>query len=379
MKRYYKLLTISLLFVSCTGGKHGELPEFPVDRNQDYSLPLSEIIEDITVIEPELTDESLIGYGYGGTGICRMIRTENNIIVVMGGLGSPNTVLLFKQDGKFIQSVGSKGQGPGEYNFITNATCDEANRHLFILTDRPFKIICYDLDGKFVKESLLNTNGVYYDINYNNIELYLECLSMDGKISKRILYRLNNNLQVMDSIVCWENYYEQFIDMHRFPDYIVKNGTSMYFLPKEYYPKFFAPSVKVLRDTLYRIENHRLVPDFKLKFKDDGMDLYGDKVIGLLNLYRSSRYIFANYEYNPDNREINKEQTAKYSFCYDTKTGKSYNMLDGYTDDIHGIEKRIEIRPLTSDSEYFYYWYTHMNPDDPEEPNPTLYIGKLKK
>ena len=54
-------------------------------------------------------------------------------------------------------------------------------------------------------------------------------------------------------------------------------------------------------------------------------------------------------------------------------------MLGGYTDDIHGIEERVEIRPLTSDSEYFYYWYTNMKPDDREEPNPTLYIGKLKQ
>ena len=54
-------------------------------------------------------------------------------------------------------------------------------------------------------------------------------------------------------------------------------------------------------------------------------------------------------------------------------------MLDGYTDDIHGIEKRVRIRPLVTDSEIFYYWHTSMKPEDREEPNPTLYIIKLKK
>ena len=54
-------------------------------------------------------------------------------------------------------------------------------------------------------------------------------------------------------------------------------------------------------------------------------------------------------------------------------------MQDGYTDDIHGIKERIRIRPLSTNTEYIYYWHTHMNPNDLEEPNPTLYFGKLKK
>jgi hypothetical protein len=54
-------------------------------------------------------------------------------------------------------------------------------------------------------------------------------------------------------------------------------------------------------------------------------------------------------------------------------------MKDGYTDDIHNLPDRVNIRPFDSDSERFYYLHTNMKPDDLEEPNPTLYIGKLKK
>jgi hypothetical protein len=165
----------------------------------------------------------------------------------------------------------------------------------------------------------------------------------------------------------------------RFSDFIVKNGTSIYVYPNEVYSKWDAPNVKVLRDTLYRLEHNQLIPELKLKFRNDGFDGYGDKIIDLYNLYRSSRYIFAYYQYNPNNRERNTERAKRYHFCYDTKTGQGYNMQDGYKDDIHGIEERVFIHPLSTDSEYFYYWYTHMNPNDLEEPNPTLYIGKLKK
>ena len=62
------------------------------------------------------------------------------------------------------------------------------------------------------------------------------------------------------------------------------------------------------------------------------------------------------------------------------KTGKGYNMKNGFTDDFHQIEKRINIRPFASNTELFYYWHTHMNEGDlNNEPNPTLYIGRLKK
>jgi len=35
-------------------------------------------------------------------------------------------------------------------------------------------------------------------------------------------------------------------------------------------------------------------------------------------------------------------------------------MLDGFMDDIHGIEKRVRIRPLHTDSDIVYYWHTNM-------------------
>ena len=54
-------------------------------------------------------------------------------------------------------------------------------------------------------------------------------------------------------------------------------------------------------------------------------------------------------------------------------------MQGGYIDDVNNIEDPVGIRPLVTDSEWFYYWHINIEPDDEEEPNPTLYIGKLKK
>lgn len=131
----------------------------------------------------------------------------------------------------------------------------------------------------------------------------------------------------------------------------------------------------VLRDTVYRFENNQLVPDFRLKFKNDGTDRGGNLHIDLRNVYRSSRYIFADYY---DHSLVFDIYYAYFLFCYDTKTEKKYNFLWGYTDDINQIDS-VNIRPFHTNPEMFYYWHTHIKPGDLEEPNPTLYIGKLKK
>ncbi|MDL2266005.1 6-bladed beta-propeller [Parabacteroides sp. OttesenSCG-928-G21] len=378
MKLYYNTIIIGLLLISCGQEKQSELPEFPVDINQNISLSLSEIAEEITSVELELTDESMIN----SDNFMRVIITENNIILAeIGGLFTTRPVLVFNRDGKFVRSVGSNGQGPGEYSNILNVAFDEKNSRLFILSNNPDRIICYQSDGTFLKEARLNLNSFDYDILYNNNELFFVCMGIiDRHNTKKSVYRMNENLQVKDSIICFESYFEDSANEGPFAsDYIIKNQTSIYIYSKEVYSKWDPPTVKVSRDTLYRLEENKLIPELKLKFANNGFDRYGDKIIDLFNFYRSSRYIFANYKYNPNNRERNTEFPKMSYFCYDTKTGKGYNMLEGYTDDINRIEERVIIHPLTTNSEYFYYWHTNMHPNDLQEPNPTLYIGKLKK
>jgi hypothetical protein len=197
-----------------------------------------------------------------------------------------------------------------------------------------------------------------------------------GLFNYSAIYRLNDEFQIIDSCLVRKIYERPSIGWRRSEDYILYLDSTVYL----YYPYSFTPQslVKpaVLRDTLYRLGKNHLVPELKLKFKNDGIDGGGNLYISLNSMYRSSRYIFAEY-YN-----YSLDYDFYYPFfwfCYDTKTGKGYNMQDGYTDDIHQIEDRVNIRPFNSDTEMFYYLHTPIDPDDLDEPNPTLYIGRLKK
>ena len=367
----YLLFTffISLLYFSCGNEtKQGDLLEIPVDIEQNISLPLSEITEELTAIELEFTDRSPINPNM----IKRVVTSKNEIIIA-----EMDKILVFSKDGKFVRLIGSRGHGPGEYNFVLNIAIDDKNNRLFIISTLPGKIICYDLTGKFLKEFVTHSildNVV--DINYVNGELLVIDQKMGGYdemgkfTSSSTVYRLDDEFRIVDSCLFRETFKTSIIGFF-FTDFILKGSNSIYLYCHEFYPKELAPNEVVLRDTLYHFEKNQLIPELKLKFKNDGIDNGGNKFIDPYNIYRSSRYIFSFYENHIDKK--------KCYFCYDTKTGKGYNMQDGFTDDINGIDKRIQIRPLITDTEKFYYWHTHMKPDDLEEPNPTLYIGKLKK
>ena len=363
MKQYFFSITIIVfLFLSCSKTKQGNLPEIPIDTHQNSSLQLSEITEKITKIELELTDESIIGSNIRG-----IILSENEVFIA-----TLNKILVFNKNGKFIRSIGSQGKGPGEYTYIHNLALAEKNKLIFISSaDR--KIVSFDFDGNFLKERQLPELFID-DINYVNNELFIIADKTDrdstGVYSHSALYRLNDDFQITDSCTIRNLNFKgtSQISILGPQDNLLKENKTFLLYYGDVFLRDDKSAESVLLDTLYRVENIHLVPELKLQFENEQIG----KFIHLTTLYRSSRYVFGRY--------LNtKEPMKEYPFCYDTKTGKLYNMKDGYTDDINHIEEKVFIRPFNLNTEMFYYLHTNMKPEDKEEPNPTLYIGKLKK
>jgi hypothetical protein len=191
------LSVIGILIFSCNQGKKPSgLLEIPIDIDQNSSILFSEIVEEIAAIELELTDESLINPNL----IRRAIISENYVIIA-----EAEKVLLFNRNGKFLRMIGSKGQGPGEHIYIENLAFDEKNKRLFILSQVPSKIICYDLNGKLLKERF-NHFVFYTDINIINDELLLVGVWVRPDGTERIntgksVFRLNDDFHVIDSCI----------------------------------------------------------------------------------------------------------------------------------------------------------------------------------
>jgi hypothetical protein len=364
-KQFYYFLIMAFLVLSCRRIDHGKFPVIPVNIGSDVSLPLSTITDEITAIELETMGESLINPDR----IMSVHLFEDQIF-----LHVQNEILVFSIDGKFVRSVGSQGSGPGEFLILLKLALDEKNKRLIIVDHS--KLICYDLNGEFLFQSsdIFEKGKFVVDINRVNDEIFalvdqLKGTDAKGSFSQPQIYRMNDSLQIMDSLTIRKTYYEKLTGYGYAWKYLSLNNSesnAYYIYCPERLRGSNVISKAILSDTLYRFENNSLIPELKLNFKNINS---GDAPLEIGGIYRSARYVFAVY--------LNR---GYYRFCYDTKTGNGYNMKNGFTDDLHQIVERINIRPFAMNTELFYYWHTHINEKDAlHEPNPTLYIGRLRK
>ena len=139
----YIVLFLVFMFYSCKNEEYGDLMEITFDIGKNNTITLSEITEEITSIKLELTDESMINSDM----VSKVLLCDSIVFIA-----EPGQLLIFDIKGKFIRSIGSKGQGPGEFIFLKDFTFDEKNKIIYII-DQGLQIISYDFNGNFLKKT----------------------------------------------------------------------------------------------------------------------------------------------------------------------------------------------------------------------------------
>ena len=103
-------------------------------------LPLSYFTEELNIVQ-------LDKGGSAGIVSESIVIVGNNHILVTGSREQGHPYKLFSKDGKFINDVGSYGNGPNEYGGISYAQMDEDNNRIYLLPSSGDKILAYDLKG----------------------------------------------------------------------------------------------------------------------------------------------------------------------------------------------------------------------------------------
>ena len=157
---------MAIALTACSGGnrKTVSLEDMPVVVHQEVrdgheltvcnleliedtiDLPLSYFVEDLQMVKLDNRDEALVGKG-------RVFVSDNYLLVTKS---SNVPYKLFRRDGSFVGTVGSIGQGPGEYTMIYDVQIDEKSGRIYMLPWNATSILVYDLQGKFEKNIPLN-------------------------------------------------------------------------------------------------------------------------------------------------------------------------------------------------------------------------------
>lgn len=131
------------------------------------TIHLSEIASDVTFVPLETTDDCLLGND------CYIQYVDGQIFV--------SSDILYRFDGKtgkFLNKIGSKGQGPGEYLNSFRYTVNPVTKRIYVLQFKD--MLEYDYDGKYLRTlpadnhnvgtcCMLNENQLLYANDaYNN-------------------------------------------------------------------------------------------------------------------------------------------------------------------------------------------------------------------
>jgi len=165
-----KIIFISLIatLASCQEVKetNSSVKDILLDININQELRLSEIADSVEVIPLEQTDESNIAM------VERIISYKNKYYVMSSITFSNGQVLIFDEQGNFIQKLDKRGGGPGEYADLQDIAIDSRNDELIFMT-QPQGIFKYDLEGNFLSKVkggygmnvAVDSEGNYYKTN----------------------------------------------------------------------------------------------------------------------------------------------------------------------------------------------------------------------
>lgn len=157
-------------------------------------IMLNELASDIRYVPLETTDDCLMNNEF------YIMQYTGEDIIISG-------IFHFDKNGKFLNKIGSKGQGPEEYLQGLFAFGDWKNKLLYV--QNWTTLTCYGFDGTFVrsvptpqlnmgaaglfdKNHILYSNDIYYADKANPIQLYMVD-SQNGKTVSKWRGHLEEN------------------------------------------------------------------------------------------------------------------------------------------------------------------------------------------
>jgi|GEM_PF-5660923 len=308
-KQIYSLTLIltAIIFPCCQNIQKDNCPTILVDVQKTGSIDLNQLSDLYDIVALETTEKNYIKQ-------VEQVFLIDTFIVVWDS--KSNEVFTFNNKGKYLYSIGSKGQGPEQYGKIEDVYVDYINKTISILDNTKQTAISYNIQGNFIKADKIPffayafkpTKNGYWLLNYaqnkdRNILIYMD--KETGNNSKGYL-KSDFNLTLMNT----NNFIED------------SNGNTFFHFPNE--------------NTIYLLDEHSLQPylhfDFGKganPFKDINTQAYQDflkmnKYIGGINrVYIYKNHLFFSFsKFNGINNNI--EQFNTYVTLSDLKV-TNYN------------------------------------------------------
>ena len=349
----YLLLFSIVLFLSACGGKKAEPeqiveiepaePEYPITVPfeagvaVEREMKLSDIADSVRYIPLETNDKCLIkSINSGG-----VLKTGKYWF-----LPWVEDLFQYTADGKFVRKLGSKGGGPGQFNYIQQVDVNEETGLVFMLTTTR-KINVYDMEtGKFLYDIKIpeRETGQFAMLNDTTVATFMP--NSSGQQKERI-YISNRKGETLNTF-----YRSDLFEIKSGTRWLMGGGADRYLFHyedmvcyKEYY-----------NDTLFVVTEKELEPryiidlgkysipiDCRMEACDGDWKRYATVASPYIqnSVIETDSLLFMPYKY-----WAGEKQRERHIMLYDKRAKECFSIPGGYIkNDFPGA---LPLRPATS-------------------------------
>lgn len=281
-----------------------------LDKNS--SFPLSNFVEKLQYVPLETTDECLL------SNELQVFVGEKDIIVCDQ---KAQKFYRFDCNGKFLNTIGTRGEGPEEYIYSISFYADK--EYVYIIDANAKRFNKYSYDGKFIEKIPMKVvswsltkegnNFICYNFMYNRI---------GGNKKNDELFLIDEKGKIINKKPTTVKSEKDNTILFNFPFFYQYGGKNFY--------------KNAVTEYVYQLDNHlNMTPAYQIigGGNNNGKEDYKDiqkyaKSLCVRDIFESDKLIIITYAY----------KNALNYFVYDKATKREYNTLDdnqpGFKDDI---------------------------------------------
>lgn len=269
---FFPLLFLGIL--SCVQKKETPTKEIEIDitasypmevdlisaiKNMDETVKLSDFVEEIEYIPIESKDfflEYPTIYDYDA---------EEDLFF----LGDLYNVFAVDRSGRVVNKIGKRGDGPKDYIQVIDVSIDKKNKYVYVYGAYTHVVLKYDYQGNFIRKmfSVIWEENMASSILYNDDNFIA--------VSESYFFRLKDVIDRLFGFAVVDTT-GKMIDISPSPVSTINNpgkNQLVQFMPSIQYTKFqgnyLLLSSSGSPDTIYTVEDSRLIPRFILNYGDE--------------------------------------------------------------------------------------------------------------
>lgn len=353
------IIVITLVIFGCSPKQENETNSIQVIYSSQEATEetLSKITSEVMPIALETIDDNYVRS-------VQQITHNDNLLFIADGY----SVFKFNTKGKYFGRIVQKGQGPGEYTSVKSMAVNWRTGSIYVATFN--KIIQYDLQGKFISENKLESMIDGLITNQTSLKVFITEMGYPStkpskSITKTFLLNINNNLEVVDSLLV------RSIEVNKGTGALF--GNDMQFVSQVntneylYYPVVLKESIS--RDTLFQIQHGKLIPELKVDF---GVNDRFEEHFLIKSIYRSKDHVLVDFF----------KKSKEHQALINVSTSNSITARDGFEDDIYQTGRAL-IKPWDlTENEFFFvkdgYELEGVMDGVSEDDNPVIFVFKVK-